>query len=177
MTGEAEVKYLDGDFRVVRPGAFVRCAVTGVPIPLEELKYWSVELQEAYASPEAVLQRLHAASSAKLAQRRSFASTSVRNASASSTTQRHRQHVRARGERRERRLAGHARVILFGGEQHEPVVLGRASISSARFLGRVAVMVGKGAGARATAMPAARAASRRISPDRRCRRRPAPCGP
>ena len=57
MSGEAEVKYLDGDFRVVRPGAFVRCAVTGVPIPLEELKYWSVDLQEAYASPEAVLQR------------------------------------------------------------------------------------------------------------------------
>ena len=59
MAGEAEVKYLDGDFRVVRPGAFVRCTVTGVPIPLEELKYWNVELQEAYASPEAVLQRHH----------------------------------------------------------------------------------------------------------------------
>jgi hypothetical protein len=29
-----------------------------VPIPLEELKYWSVDLQEAYASPQAVLQRL-----------------------------------------------------------------------------------------------------------------------
>jgi hypothetical protein len=58
MAGEAEIRYLDGDFRIVRPGAFVRCAVTGVPIPLEELKYWSVDLQEAYASPEAVLQRL-----------------------------------------------------------------------------------------------------------------------
>ncbi len=57
MTGEAEVKYLDGDFRVVRPGAFVRCAVTGLPIPLEELKYWSVDLQEAYANPDVVLQR------------------------------------------------------------------------------------------------------------------------
>ena len=57
MPGEAEVKYLDGDFRVVRPGAFVRCAVTGVSIPLEELRYWSVDLQEAYATPEAVLQR------------------------------------------------------------------------------------------------------------------------
>ena len=57
MPGEAEVKYLDGDFRVVRPGAFVRCAVTGTPIPLEELKYWSVDLQEAYLSPEVVLQR------------------------------------------------------------------------------------------------------------------------
>ena len=59
MAGEAEVKYLDGDFRVIRPGAFVRCAVTGTPIPLEELKYWSVELQEAYSAPEAVLQRHH----------------------------------------------------------------------------------------------------------------------
>jgi hypothetical protein len=57
--GEAEVKYLDGDFRVLRPGAFVRCAVTGTPIPLEELKYWSVERQEAYAGPDAVLKRLH----------------------------------------------------------------------------------------------------------------------
>jgi hypothetical protein len=60
--GEAEVKYLDGDFRVIRPGVFVRCAVTGAEIPLEELRYWSVDLQEAYASPEAVLQR-HAATS------------------------------------------------------------------------------------------------------------------
>ena len=57
MAGEAEVKFLDGDFRIVRPGAFVRCTVTGVPIPLEELKYWNVDLQEAYASPDAVLQR------------------------------------------------------------------------------------------------------------------------
>jgi hypothetical protein len=32
--------------------------VTGVSIPLEELRYWSVDLQEAYATPEAVLQRM-----------------------------------------------------------------------------------------------------------------------
>lgn len=57
--GEAEVRYLDGDFRVVTPGAFVRCAVTGEPIPLDELKYWSVDLQEAYSSPQAVLKRFH----------------------------------------------------------------------------------------------------------------------
>ena len=57
IPGEAEVKYLDGDFRVIRPGVFVRCAVTGVEIPLEELRYWSVDLQEAYALPTAVLQR------------------------------------------------------------------------------------------------------------------------
>src|SRR5262249_21575483 len=57
--GEAEIRYLDGDFRVIRPGAFVRCAVTGVAIPLEELKYWSVERQEPYASPDAVLKALY----------------------------------------------------------------------------------------------------------------------
>lgn len=67
MNGEAEVKYLDGDFRVVRPGAFVRCAVSGVPIPLEELKYWSVDLQEAYATPEAVLQRHQGSNASKKA--------------------------------------------------------------------------------------------------------------
>jgi hypothetical protein len=56
--GEAEVVYLDGDIRVVRPGTFVRCAVTGVPIPLEDLRYWNVDLQEPYSTPEAKLQRL-----------------------------------------------------------------------------------------------------------------------
>ena len=55
--GEAKVQYLDGDFRVITPGAYVRCAVTGARIPLEELKYWSVDRQEAYATPEAVLER------------------------------------------------------------------------------------------------------------------------
>ena len=55
--GEAQVQYLDGDFRVISPGAYVRCAVSGVRIPLEELKYWSVDRQEAYATPEAVLDR------------------------------------------------------------------------------------------------------------------------
>jgi hypothetical protein len=56
--GEAQLQYLDGDLRVVRPGAFVRCAVTGDAIALEDLRYWSVERQEAYASREAVMDRL-----------------------------------------------------------------------------------------------------------------------
>ena len=55
---EAQIQYLDGDIRVIRPGTFVRCAVTGVPIALDELRYWSVDLQEAYADPEAALKRL-----------------------------------------------------------------------------------------------------------------------
>lgn len=56
--GEAVVEYLDSNLKVIRPGSFVRCAVTGEPIPLEQLRYWSVARQEAYASPEAVLERL-----------------------------------------------------------------------------------------------------------------------
>jgi hypothetical protein len=56
--GEAVVQYLDSNLRVVKPGAYVRCAVTGAEIPLDELKYWSVERQEPYASPEAVMMRI-----------------------------------------------------------------------------------------------------------------------
>lgn len=55
--GEAKLEYLDGDFRVISPGTYVSCAVTGARIPLDELKYWSVDRQEAYAVPDAVLQR------------------------------------------------------------------------------------------------------------------------
>jgi hypothetical protein len=46
---EAQLRYLDGEFVVVRPGSFVRCAITGNPIPLDELMYWNVDRQEAYA--------------------------------------------------------------------------------------------------------------------------------
>jgi hypothetical protein len=55
--GEAKVDFLDGDFRILRPGTFVRCAVTGLPIPLDELRYWSVDRQEAYATPAASMKR------------------------------------------------------------------------------------------------------------------------
>jgi hypothetical protein len=55
---EASLRYLHGEYKIMRDGAFVRCAVTGVPIPLEDLKYWSVDRQEAYATTTAVLQRL-----------------------------------------------------------------------------------------------------------------------
>lgn len=55
---EAQLDYLDGEYRVRRPGAYVRCAVSGQPIPLEELRYWNIDLQEAYSSPQAKLKRL-----------------------------------------------------------------------------------------------------------------------
>jgi hypothetical protein len=54
----AVLEYLDGEYRVITQGAFVVCAITGVKIPLEALRYWSVDLQEAYAGPSAALKRL-----------------------------------------------------------------------------------------------------------------------
>ena len=55
--GEAQVQSPDGDCKVISPRTYVRCAVTDARIPLDELKYWSVDLQEAYSLPSAVLQR------------------------------------------------------------------------------------------------------------------------
>ena len=52
---EAVVDYRAGDFHVVKPGAFVRCAVTGVKIPLNQLRYWNVDKQEAYADAAAAM--------------------------------------------------------------------------------------------------------------------------
>ena len=48
-SGVASVHYGDGDFVVLKPGGFVVCAVSGRHIPLEALRYWSVEAQEPYA--------------------------------------------------------------------------------------------------------------------------------
>jgi hypothetical protein len=57
QAGEAKLRYLDGEFQVLTDGNFVRCAVTGQQIPIKDLRYWSVELQEPYLSAEVSLQR------------------------------------------------------------------------------------------------------------------------
>jgi hypothetical protein len=54
---EATLIYGPPDFEIVKGGDHVRCAVSGAPIPLEALNYWSVELQEAYASGELMTKR------------------------------------------------------------------------------------------------------------------------
>lgn len=54
--GPARLHYLPGTFRVLSPGDHVVCAVTQRPIPLESLRYWSIERQEPYASAEASLE-------------------------------------------------------------------------------------------------------------------------
>lgn len=58
MDGPAELRYGTPDFTVVRPGSYVLCAVSGRRIPLEGLRYWSVERQEAYVGPEEATARL-----------------------------------------------------------------------------------------------------------------------
>ena len=58
MTGSgraARLQYLAGTFRILSDGDHVRCAITGVEIPLEELRYWSVERQQAYVDAAASL--------------------------------------------------------------------------------------------------------------------------
>ena len=57
QAGEAKLRYLDGELQILSPGSFVRCAVTGQPIAVEELRYWSVDLQEPYINAEAALKR------------------------------------------------------------------------------------------------------------------------
>ncbi|WP_319772880.1 DUF2093 domain-containing protein [Breoghania sp.] len=56
--GEARIRYLDGDFQILAPGNYVRCAVTGQQIPLDELKYWSAEHQEAYVDAAAAMSHM-----------------------------------------------------------------------------------------------------------------------
>ena len=56
--GEAKLRFLDGDYEVLETGSYVVCAVTGVQIPVEALRYWSVDLQEAYASPAIATRRM-----------------------------------------------------------------------------------------------------------------------
>lgn len=55
--GEAKLRYLDGEYEIVTPGSYVVCAVTGTHIPLDALRYWSVDLQEAYAGPSVATAR------------------------------------------------------------------------------------------------------------------------
>ena len=52
----ARVHYTDGTFRLIDNGDHVLCAVTGKSIPLEQLRYWSVARQEAYADAAASLE-------------------------------------------------------------------------------------------------------------------------
>ncbi|MBH0111401.1 DUF2093 domain-containing protein [Novosphingobium sp. YJ-S2-02] len=54
----AKLAYGPNSFRMLSPGNYVECAVSGAPISLEELRYWSAVRQEPYASAEIATRRL-----------------------------------------------------------------------------------------------------------------------
>lgn len=53
--GEAKLHFGSSDFTILEGGGFVSCAVTGEAIPLEELRYWNDDRQEAYKDAGAAL--------------------------------------------------------------------------------------------------------------------------
>ena len=54
---KAKVNYKSNSFEIIEEGDYVICAVSGKNIPLNQLTYWNVELQEAYFSPKEAQQR------------------------------------------------------------------------------------------------------------------------
>ena len=51
MSGnKAKLKFNPNNFEIIEQGEYVVCAVSGKNIPLSQLVYWNVELQEAYFS-------------------------------------------------------------------------------------------------------------------------------
>jgi hypothetical protein len=60
----ARLAYEPNGFRMLAPGDHVLCAVSGAAIALEDLRYWSVERQHAYASADISVRALCAAAAA-----------------------------------------------------------------------------------------------------------------
>jgi hypothetical protein len=56
----ARLHYMANGYRVLASGDHVLCAVTGEKIAVDDLRYWSVVRQEAYASPEIATRALTA---------------------------------------------------------------------------------------------------------------------
>jgi len=46
----ARLHFMANGFRVLSPGDHVVCATSGARVPLDDLRYWSVARQEAYAT-------------------------------------------------------------------------------------------------------------------------------
>lgn len=55
--GPAKISYGAADYLILQAGAYVICAVTGKQIPLDQLRYWSGDLQEPYIDAAASLKR------------------------------------------------------------------------------------------------------------------------
>ncbi len=48
----AKLHYMANGFRVLTPGDHVVCAVSGVVIPIDQIRYWDVSRQQAYATAQ-----------------------------------------------------------------------------------------------------------------------------
>ena len=51
---KAKLKFGPNTFEIIQDGDYVECAVSGKKIPIKDLLYWNVDLQEAYFSPKEV---------------------------------------------------------------------------------------------------------------------------
>jgi len=58
---EAQLRYGDNEISILKQGLYVRCAVSGARISLDELRYWSVDLQEPYRGPDEAMRRYNEA--------------------------------------------------------------------------------------------------------------------
>ena len=54
---KAKLKFNSNNFEVIEEGDYVVCAVSRKNIPLNQLTYWNVELQEPYFSAKEAQQR------------------------------------------------------------------------------------------------------------------------
>ena len=54
---KAKLKFHPNNFKIIEEGDYVVCAISGKNIPLNQLVYWNVELQEAYFSSKEAQQR------------------------------------------------------------------------------------------------------------------------
>ena len=48
---KAKLIFKHNSFEIVEEGDHILCAISGKKIPLKDLNYWNVDLQEAYFSP------------------------------------------------------------------------------------------------------------------------------
>ena len=56
-SNKAKLKFNPNNFEILEEGDYVVCAVSGKNIPINQLTYCNVELQEAYFSAEEAQQR------------------------------------------------------------------------------------------------------------------------
>ena len=54
---KAKLNFKHNYFEIIEEGDYVLCAISGKKIPLQNLNYWNVDLQEAYFSPKEVHER------------------------------------------------------------------------------------------------------------------------